>query len=434
MKLTKLLRDIFKFALDHQLLCVGDRVVVAVSGGVDSMFLLWLCDKWKEAGYISSVRVLHFNHGTRQENHFEEKLVFDFCQKMGIVFASIPLKLSNSSNFEFIAREERLEHGINFLNENELLLTAHHLNDSFEWALMQKFKSGSLKSCLGIPAKNGKIRRPLMCLSKVQILGLARKFSIPFADDPSNLDNRFERNYMRNIVIPSIKNRFPRYLEHYVEQSNQLARRLGFHLIPATAGEFETYQDALGGIWLYRESFELGFSGLEEVISSIIEKLSTAKRGVIRQQIQRAISAAEKNNNGPLLFSGGVLGYFYPGSMYFIHKSLLPRLEQADNQLLENLKIGQKYNASQIPRVDISKFNSILRERINEKNLFFPHLMIANGQEIKKFWPGLKKVDPLFPKTTAYCIEKGIYYRSALHFLHQWKKRGERFCFAICVI
>lgn len=432
MKKKSILDNLFSFAKNYCRLKKEDRVAVAVSGGVDSMVLLWLASQWKQAGYLQEVRALHFNHGTRVENSAEEDLVRIFCNKLGVPLHVEKLNLAFQSNFEAKARDLRAKHARLFLQENELLLTAHHLDDSFEWSLMQRFKSGHPAAGLGIPVVNGPLRRPFMTLSKKQIIHLAERFEIPFLDDRSNLDTRFERNYIRQKVVPLIAKRFPQYLKHYISQSNQLAHRLGLHILQKNDSViWKEKQDASGGIWLYRNDLGIEMDGAEEYMADIIHRLSAVKRGVIREQIERGIRAAKNSQHGPLLFSGKVWGYFYPGAIFFIADEKRHLLVKQDDDLLHKLKIWQKNEDSQIPSIDSFQFATIIKKRLSTDSDSFPHLLIATRKDVNRFWPTLKKIDPLFPQSTAYIIEKGLYYRFCLNFLRHWQRKGERFCFAI---
>ncbi len=423
MKKNKLLQYNYHIAIDHRLFAPKAAVLVSVSGGVDSMTLLWICTELLKLGLLSRVRVLHFNHGTRQENHLEQQMVENFCQQLGVACQTVHLQMNFKSNFEAEAREARHAQYLQFLTANETLLQAHHLDDSFEWSLMSRFKSGVLKSALGIPAKNGRISRPLMCLSKKQILAIAKRFNIAYANDSSNEQTRFERNYVRKEIVPLIAARFPQYLSHYVAQANLQARLLGLHLLVSQGACAK--QDSFGGIWVFQRSLTADLRGLEEEMEKAIRSISTVHRGSLRQQIARGIAAAANYKVGPLLFSGEVLGFFYPGAAYFIARSGLSSWNQYDLSLYER---WQNNKDSQIPSLDIKTFETILQSRIGDKDRTFPHLIIATGHALP--WPSLKKVDPLLPKTTSLLIEKGLYFRHALHFLALWQKRS-RFCFAI---
>lgn len=261
------------------------QVVVGVSGGVDSMVLLSVM-------YLSGykVRAVHINHNTRKlENIIEEKLVKEFCCKNNIDLDVYQFKSKELKNFEMEARNFRYKI---FKSYHSQIITAHHIDDSFEWHLMQKFKSSS-KNQYGIPARNNNIFRPFMCLSKNQIYSIANKNNIPFLEDSSNDENNYERNYMRNIVIPLIAEQYPNYLKHYVNQMNNKVKEEGLHISSVKEKSIK--------------SNELPLNASYSEIESIIKINSNKKRGKISNNLNSLIKAIENNKrNFSMDFSGSV--------------------------------------------------------------------------------------------------------------------------------
>jgi tRNA(Ile)-lysidine synthase len=354
-------------ALTHQ-----KKICLAVSGGVDSMALLHLFLKLNKY----EIFVLHFNHGLRKESLSEELSIRNFCQKMKIQLKVITFNFSMSDkNFEFKARELRQKNYREYIDQGFLVATAHHLNDSFEWSLMQKFKQGNLNSSLGIPVFSNGIIRPFLCTSKEQIIHYAKKEKVFWFEDISNSDNRFERNDVRNNIIPKIKSRFPQYLKHYVHQQNHLAHLLGVHAFDSLKVKYplESCEHFLTGIVLSSEKLSL----YRSEIKLVVEKLSSEKRGKIDIVIDQIFRSHESFKvdpkilkwRGPFSFTGGVKAYLLGDSIYFLNSSEWFLWNKLDNDLLFSIQAK-----SQIPLLFVN--NSSLK--------YFPNL-ITNKKVFENF-------------------------------------------------
>ncbi|MBF0364951.1 MAG: tRNA lysidine(34) synthetase TilS, partial [Oligoflexia bacterium] len=321
-------------------------LLVAVSGGIDSMALLHcLC---RVAG--NRVAVVHVNHNTRgEENQKEQHLVEAYALKLGVECLSFKIDWEGTiptalGNFEHAARSYRYQ----FFKEAKQhfsqagatkvkICTAHHVDDSLEWSLLHGFKSSTLIPSLGIPVKRGVFIRPFMGVTKAQILVYAQERSIPFAVDASNSDLKYERNFLRQQIIPAIAKRFPSYLKHYVHRSNSLALKLGVSAsIGASASASGGRLDLATATLLWGMSQPLLF---EEELAKIIKESSLSKRGVLRSQLTKtwlALRNASGGRWGPLSFSGGVKVYLYKGVVAVLSKQQQEYYEEMD-QLLEGI-------------------------------------------------------------------------------------------------
>jgi tRNA(Ile)-lysidine synthase len=305
-------------------------MILAISGGLDSMVLLHLMAKFYPS---ASLQVVHINHLTRpSENDKEANLVQDACHRLGINchlfnFDGADRMKAEKKNFEMRAREFRYSCFAKIASKPQFshayICTAHHLDDSFEWSLMHMMKSSSLKPSLGIPLKRQNIRRPLLCVSRAQLKRYAHKNKIPYAHDSSNDCSDPERNFIRNEIVPKLRSRFPSYLKHYAFRSNSLWQLL--NLKEKALVSSEVLEN--GGILLTIS----GSNQLKESdILPFILRLSQAKRGKIVDQLRRFILAIQnftKNKAlrrgpylGPMTFSGGVLAYATAKKILLVHE------------------------------------------------------------------------------------------------------------------
>lgn len=279
---------------------------IGVSGGMDSMALLWCLHKLLG----NALNVIHINHGTRKENDVEYELVKNFCDQHKITFLGHKISLDlDQSNFENRARKERKRIFNQYLKGGDRLFLAHHIDDSFEWSLMQQFKSSGLKSSLGIPLKNNHVVRPFMCVTKDHIRKLVKKENIPYLEDKSNDDVSFERNYLRKYITQEVYKKYPKCLKHYVTRSNQLVLELGL----GPKKSILDFKRVPEGIVL--KSDDLSFH--RSVIKECIQELSNKKRGKTSSQIEKLILAHANHKKGPIFFSGGVKAYMNKGKVLF---------------------------------------------------------------------------------------------------------------------
>lgn len=211
-----------EYLIEDDLVKKEDRIAVGVSGGADSMLLLWaLLDKQKQVGFY--LEVVNVNHHIREKSSDEDSLfVENFCKKRKIDYKIIDIdvkKLKNDKKYtlEESARIARFEVFDKVMKEDNLnkLFLAHHKNDQAETVLMNIFRGTGVGGAAGIKNTN-KILRPLLNLSKSEILTLANEHGIAFVQDETNLDNDYTRNYLRNVVLPQIEKVYPTAVNNIV--------------------------------------------------------------------------------------------------------------------------------------------------------------------------------------------------------------------------
>jgi len=260
-------------------------------------------------GYSFPLVGVHVNHGTRKEQIAEGNMVFEFCKALGIEFRGERLSgLNPYKNFEFQARKARYKVLKDVVSSEGRIALGHHIDDSFEWSVLQNLRSSRLEGSLGIPVRNGKVIRPFLSVTKKQICHYCELLDLPFLEDPTNESVRHERNYIRAQIAESFAPRYKNYLKHYVNRHNELARRLGKHISLTQHCDFEVYSGA-GFVEILSFKPKFNPSGLELRIHEAINILRPAGRSSTHAQIAKLIQALKNNKLGPLSLPGGLCAY-----------------------------------------------------------------------------------------------------------------------------
>lgn len=200
-----------------------DRIAVGVSGGADSMVLLWaLLDKQKQVGFY--LKVINVNHHLRgEESDSDTKFVKEFCEKKKIPYEIVDvdvksLKADKKLTLEESARVARYDAFAKIMKTDKLnkLFLAHHKNDQVETILMHIFRGSGVAGASGIK-QNDYVVRPLLNFDKNEILKIASEHGVKFVTDSSNSDNAFARNYVRNVVVPAIEKAYPNVVNSIFE-------------------------------------------------------------------------------------------------------------------------------------------------------------------------------------------------------------------------
>ena len=199
-----------------------DKVVVAVSGGPDSMCLLYLIKK-----VSSNVIVAHVNHNLRKESKEEEKMVQDYCNKNNIIFETTKIKtyIGNTENY---ARKKRYEFFEKIIEKYDAkyLLTAHHGDDLIETVLMRLIKGLDIEKLVAFKDKtkrdNYTLYRPLISKTKDEILLYCKKNEIPYKIDETNLQDTYTRNRIRKYILPHLKEENSQIHKNFLKFSRSL--------------------------------------------------------------------------------------------------------------------------------------------------------------------------------------------------------------------
>ena len=206
---------VLKTIQKYNLIQPNDKVVLGVSGGPDSLFMLYILNKLKEQLKFNII-VAHVNHMIRAEANAEEEFVKKFCQKIDIEFYSKRIDVEKYANNNKIGTEEAgrkvrydfFEEILEKTSSNKIAI-AHNKNDKVETIIMHLLRGSGISGLQGIePIKNNKIIRPIIQIERSEIENYCEQNQLEPRIDKSNFENKYTRNKIRNVVIPYIKEEF----------------------------------------------------------------------------------------------------------------------------------------------------------------------------------------------------------------------------------
>jgi tRNA(Ile)-lysidine synthase len=220
-----------KFIDENIIISEGDNILVALSGGPDSVFLLHLLNKFRKRFNIS-LGAFHLNHQLRGiEADKDQAFCLTLCTSLKIPFYSASENVKQYSEKNKISLEEAGRF-IRYQKLNEIagkegynrIATAHNSNDNTETVLLNIIKGTGIRGISGIPVSRDNIIRPILVLTKEEILDYLHQMGIAFRTDKSNLSDDYERNFLRNKIIPLIKEKLNPSLEKSILSSSAIFR------------------------------------------------------------------------------------------------------------------------------------------------------------------------------------------------------------------
>ena len=205
-------------ALEECVASIGRPVsglLVALSGGLDSTVLLAALAAGRDASRPTSLRAIHVDHGLHADSAHWSTHCAAQAAALQVPFesASVDARPRHGESPEAAARAARYALLAGRLAPGEVLLTAHHADDQLESILLQWLRGGGVRAVAGMQAvgrfAGGWHARPLLGYTREELNAWARESGLQWLSDPSNLDPRFDRNYLRLEVLPALRRRWP---------------------------------------------------------------------------------------------------------------------------------------------------------------------------------------------------------------------------------
>ena len=218
---------VLKTVKKYNMLSKGDRVLIGVSGGADSIALLEFFVSVKEK-YDLDICVAHIEHGIRGEDSVNDaEFVENYCKKLGVNFYLKTIDAPNLAKKAKMGVEEYSRMArYDFFNtiECDKIATAHNLTDNIETLLFRLARGTGLKGACSIPAVRGKIIRPFIEVSSGEIRKWCNDNNIPYRIDCTNSDSAYSRNLIRLEILPLFEKLNANYqdnIENFISDVNE---------------------------------------------------------------------------------------------------------------------------------------------------------------------------------------------------------------------
>ena len=389
-----------KKVLDYlnNLLNEGDVIVLGCSGGPDSMALLDLLLKIRKEKNISII-CAHVNHKLRKESDLEMEWLEKVCSRKKIIFEKMIIKNYGDDNFHNEARNIRYNFFEQLVNKYEAkyLMTAHHGDDLIETVLMRIVRGSTVSGYAGFKMElvkdNYKIIRPLVTVTKDEILEYNKKNKIEYAIDKSNFSDKYTRNRYRKVVLPFLKSEDKNVHLKFLKYSHML-NMYDDYLNKQTDEVIKTlYNDN----WIDINRFKALDEVIQnKVINNLLEEFYADDLLLVSDVHTDLIKS--------LIFSNRSNSYIYLPNNVKVVKSydkfgFIRETEQIDSYEIELLDYANLPNGKNIKVLESASENNNNYIRINKSDVEFPlHVRTRkSGDKMKvKGLNGTKKIKDIF--------------------------------------
>lgn len=320
--------EVLKTIKDNNLINEGDKIVIGVSGGPDSICLLHLLNNLKDTLKIT-IYVAHINHSIRAVADMETKYVQDFCKKIGVeCFVKkediLSLAKQQKKGTEEVGRQVRysfFDEVLEKTNSNKIA-TAHNLNDRAETVILNILRGSGISGLKGIEAmRDKKYIRPLINTDRESIEKYCVENNLEPKIDETNKENIYTRNKVRNVVIPYIKKEFNQNIVKTINRLSTVATEENDYLMKITKQEYVNISNMENGII----TLDLKrFNNLELVIKrrlilyTINEAIHTTN-GIEKVNLDDIVKLCSNNiGNKYLIPIKEIKIYVKKGKIYFI--------------------------------------------------------------------------------------------------------------------
>lgn len=369
-----------------------DQLLLAVSGGCDSMVLLHLC-----SFLHNKIAVAHCNFGLRNyDADADEQLVKEMCERLEIPCHTIRVNTieyaqEKNLSIEMAARNLRYDFFQQLCKDNGYMkiLTAHHANDNAETLLLNLIKGTGVRGLTGIPRQRDNIVRPLLSFTRKELENYAKQNNIEYRTDATNKESIYQRNKLRNEVLPLLETINPAVVQTLCENAHRfrdlrqlyeetIASRLEV-LVQGTSIKIDELQkEKYIGTILYEWLYPLGFPAV--VADEMAETLKHTEEKIFYAPSFRLIKSrgylhlVKKNTTDNQVFFVNELGIKEPINLEI---KKIGRTEQ----LLEEKHIAY---------LDAEKLVFPLELRHWKQGDHFKPLGLKGSKKISKFFKDLR--------------------------------------------
>ncbi|MBD3233806.1 MAG: tRNA lysidine(34) synthetase TilS [candidate division Zixibacteria bacterium] len=379
--------EIRKFILDEELIRPGDSVLVACSGGADSVALLRILHGLSD-DLDFELGVAHLNHEIRPEAEEDYEFVRIITRELSLKFhyrsIDVPAYAeSNGMTLEEAARDVRYDFLSEIAEENgyERIAVGHNLDDKIETVLFNLIRGTGLTGLSGIQPKRDRIIRPLLRISKKAIREWLKRRGHLYMEDTSNRDIRYTRNRIRNRLLPYLKRNFNPQVEQSIDRLSNIVAEIDDYisqevqnLLPELIIEEKDDKIVLD----FRGFNKYHLSLKQNIVRRILRDITVSHYAPDYKSIEDFIEFCELQSKGQFHFKGGVIAELIDDKIVF---GILNRCElesvvhfpgvwerrdlgvRVNGELLENVPSSKSYKTQ---RRDIAFFDY---EKLGQKTV-----------------------------------------------------------------
>ena len=306
---------VLKYNEANKLFAKGDRIVVGVSGGKDSVCLLDILDRCREE-FELSLLVLHVNHCLRgEESDRDEAFVEALARERGLPFyseradvraAAAEMKMTEEEAGRFV-RYRIMQH-VCMEREYNKIAVAHHQDDVAETMLFQLFRGSGPRGLSGMFPKREYIIRPILFAESVEIEEYVKQKQINYCEDRTNFDDKYSRNKVRLNVFPYVEREINKKARAHVASAAQKIALQYLYIDKQAKKEYMRIVHTDRGEYYYNcEEFgKLDIVIRIEVIRLVLKNFSDSVRDVTEKHYQMLLALTEKNAGKRIVLPGHI--------------------------------------------------------------------------------------------------------------------------------
>lgn len=302
-----MVNKILKFVKENRILENGDSVVLGVSGGADSICMLYILNELKCEMNLTLTAV-HVNHHIRGEEADEDmNYVVSRCEKLGVPLEVFHIFVKDEARKRGMTEEEAgracryecFESICSKTGANKIAV-AHNLNDNSETILFNLFRGTGVKGLSGIPVRRANVVRPLLCCTRDEIEMYLTANGIDYRNDSTNFQTEYSRNRLRLDVIPYIKENINSKAEYNIVNVGEELREIDSYLEEETQKAFKQMVIEKSGkenigLLICDEAFALNEVILKRVVRVVINQLAGQLKDITRVHVNSVLALKDMN-------------------------------------------------------------------------------------------------------------------------------------------
>lgn len=377
----------------YNMLQEGDRVIAAVSGGADSVFLLNNLNKLKEI-YKLEIIVAHVNHGVRESAKRDENFVIDLSKKLNLNCKTLHVNMNEYAKENKISSEEagrllRYDFFRNLAGSKGKIFLAHNANDQAETVLFRIIRGTGIEGLCAMDYIDKDLYRPMLNIKRDEIEEFIEDNNLEFVQDETNFEEIYSRNKLRLSVIPYIEDNFNENFKDALIRLSEISKQ-NFNFVNNKAKEIfiENYKDNKLYVAKIRN---LDDYILSEVVREFLRIELRNLEGISQKNIIDAVELIKKSENSKITLPGDLNLIMSYDNIYIRHSLEKVEIEE------QVLKLGR--NNTYFGTIVVKESNLYRADEYMisiDKDKIKGDLKVRNRRDGDKFMPfGMKKYKKL---------------------------------------